>query len=120
MKFCWSTLTVRDMEKSLNFYRNIVGLPLMRRFNAGSDTQIAFLGSGETQIELIYREGDRDITVGPHISWGFAVDSLDDFAAFLHQKGFAVHSGPFQPNPGTRFLYVLDPDGLKIQFVEQK
>lgn len=29
-----------------------------------------------------------------------------------------VHSGPFQPNPSVSFFYILDPNGLKIQFVE--
>ena len=36
----------------------------------------------------------------------------------LVERGIAIHSGPFQPNPELRFLYVLDPDGLKVQFVE--
>jgi lactoylglutathione lyase len=38
--------------------------------------------------------------------------------AFMKENGIAIHSGPFQPNPGIRFFYVLDPNGLKIQFVE--
>lgn len=29
-----------------------------------------------------------------------------------------IHSGPFQPNPHTKFIYLLDPNGLKVQLVE--
>jgi lactoylglutathione lyase len=118
MKFCWSTLTVRNMEESLRFYQEVVGLPLLRRFAAGPDTEIAFLGDGETKIELICRAGKQAVEVGPDISWGFEVDSLDDCMAGLKEKSIPIHSGPFQPNPHSRFLFVTDPNGLKIQFVE--
>lgn len=43
MKFCWSTLKVKDMEESLKFYKEIVGLSEEQRFNAGPDTEIVFL-----------------------------------------------------------------------------
>ena len=38
----------------------------------------------------------------------------------MKEKGIPIHSGPFQPNPHARFFFVLDPNGLKIQFVENK
>lgn len=120
MKFCWSTLMVRDMTQSLQFYQTIIGLRVDRRFHAGPGTEIAFLGDGETKIELICREGAGDIDVGADISWGFEVDSLEDTLALVKEKGVPVHSGPFSPNPHTRFFYVLDPNGLKIQFVERR
>jgi lactoylglutathione lyase len=49
---------------------------------------IAFLGRSDTQVELI------------------------------KEKGIELHSGLFQPNPAIKFIYILDPDGLKIQLVE--
>ncbi len=111
---------VHNMEESLRFYQEIVELNVTRRFKAGPSTEIAFLGNGETMIELICNAEKPDINIGPDISWGFEVASLDEFMAFIKEKGFQVHSGPFQPNPQTRFVYVLDPNGMKIQFVEQK
>jgi lactoylglutathione lyase len=106
------------MEESLKFYREIVGLEVNRRFKAGPDTEIAFLGDGETKIELICNGIDEEIDVGQDISWGFTVDSLDEKMSAIKEKGTDIHSGPFQPNPHTRFFYVIDPNGLKIQFVE--
>ncbi len=46
MKFCWCTITVKDMEESLKFYQEVVGLKLNRRFEAGPGVEIAFLGDG--------------------------------------------------------------------------
>lgn len=120
MKFCWTTINVSNMEESLAFYQEIVGLPLMRRFPAGPGMEIAFLGDGETQVELIAAASNVAVKIGQDISLGFVVESLDEMMAFVQKKSIAVHSGPHQPNPQTRFFYVLDPNGLKIQFVEHK
>lgn len=119
MKFCWTTLMVKDMETSLAFYREVVGLPLSRRIPAGPGMEIAFLGGGETKVELIANAAKTEINIGPDISMGFLVASVDEKMDELNAKGIAIHSGPFQPNPHTRFFYVLDPDGVRIQFVEQ-
>nr|QFU78442.1 Lactoylglutathione lyase [uncultured bacterium] len=118
MKFCWVTFTVKDMEESLRFYQEIVGLTIDKRFEAGPGVEIAFLGNGETKVELICNKDIKEISIGSNISLGFEVDSVDDMMAFVKERGIAIHSGPFQPNPNIGFFYVLDPNGLKMQFVE--
>jgi lactoylglutathione lyase len=118
MKFCWSTLKVKNLEESLKFYQEIVGLNISTRFNAGPGREIVFLGDGETKVELICDEALKEISYGDSISLGFQVRSVDEMMNIVKEKGIAIHSGPFQPNPHTKFFYVLDPNGLKIQFVE--
>lgn len=118
MKFCWTTLIVKDIEESLKFYKEVVGLKENRRFKSGPGIEIVFLGDGETQIELMTSPQPRDINMGTDISLGFEVASVDDMIADLKEKGIAIHSGPFQPQPFIKFFYMIDPDGLKIQFVQ--
>ena len=120
MKFVHVTINIKDLEESLNFYQEIVGLPLVCRFPAGPNMEIVFLGEGETLVELIHDSANTDITIGSDISIGFAVDSLDETMEFVKEKGIDIHSGPFEPNPNTRFFFVLDPNGLRVQFIEQK
>lgn len=118
MRFCWSTLRVNNMEESLKFYEEIVGLKLDTRFKAGPDMEIAFLGDGETKIELICNENRKEVKIGEDISWGFEINSVDKMIEKLKEQGIAISEGPIQPNPHVKFFYVFDPNGLKIQFVE--
>ena len=118
MAFLWTTIAVKNMEESLKFYQEIVGLPLQRRFAAGPGREIAFLGDDATKVELIHAEGAKEVHMGSDISLGFGVKSLAGKMAFLEEQGIKLHSGPFAPNPHTKFLFVLDPNGLRIQFVE--
>jgi lactoylglutathione lyase len=80
--------------------------------------EIAFMGEGETKVELIYNGKSKDISIGEDISLGFEVDSAEEMMTAVKEKGVEIHSGPFQPNPHVKFFFVLDPNGLKIQFVE--
>jgi lactoylglutathione lyase len=118
MKFCWVTINVKDMEKSLEFYRDLVGLPVDRMMKPNANMQIAFLGSGETKVELIYDPKSAALNFGQDISIGFEVESMDGFIETLKSKGIAVAAGPFQPNPMIKFIHVLDPDGMRVQFVQ--
>jgi lactoylglutathione lyase len=111
---------VKDMEESLKFYQEIVGLTIDRRFKAGPGMEIAFLGDGETKLELIHDSNIEEVNLGKDISLGFQVNAVDEMITFVKGKGLEIHSGPFQPNPNTKYFFVLDPNGLKIQFVEAK
>lgn len=117
MKFLWTTIKVTNMEASLKFYQEILGLPLKRRFGTGSDMDIAFLGEGDTEVEIICNKGVSKVNLDTDISMGFQVKSLDETMDFVKEKGYEI-SGPFQPNPHVKFCYISDPDGMKIQFVE--
>jgi lactoylglutathione lyase len=112
---------VEDLNESLKFYHEIVGLKINRRFNAGPGVEIAFLGDGEskTELELICNDKVKEINVGEDISWGFTVESVDKMIELLKENGIGILSGPFQPNPSVKFFYVSDPNGFKIQFVEE-
>ena len=106
------------MEESLKFYQEIVGLPLNARFEAGPGLEIAFLGDDKTKVELVCNEQVKEVNPGTDISLGFAVSSIDEKIAFLEEKGIKLYSGPFAPNLHTKFFFILDPNGSKIQFVE--
>jgi len=119
MKFCWATISVQDMERSLSFYENIVGLTISERMSPGEEMEIVFLGEGETKIELISNSRYPAAEHPQGIFLGFQVDSLDEKLKFVKEQGVEVTAGPYQPNPWVKFFFVKDPNGISIQFVEK-
>ncbi len=120
MKFLWTTIPVSDMEKSLKFYSEFMGLGPVAKMGVPSH-QVVMLGNdGETKLELIYEPG-RALPENPGgtVTTGFAPDDLDAFIAKLGEMGIPA-VGPIAPSPGIRFFFIKDPDGYTIQLVEQK
>jgi lactoylglutathione lyase len=118
MHFRWASINVKNIAESVRFYQKIIGLDVMRKINPNPEMEIVFLGSGETQIELIWNAKNKETNYGKDISLGFEVESVDKMMELLKEKNISILSGPFQPNPAIKFIYIQDPDGLKIQFVE--
>ena len=118
MKFLWTTLSVSDFEKSLKFYQEVVGLPLKRQLDPPG-MHIAFLGEGDTSLELIYDSRRPEVNLKSPIAIGFKVGNLAAAMDELKAKGIKIDAGPFKPNPHVQFFYVRDPDGMNVQFVEE-
>jgi len=120
MKFMWTTLPVSDLEKSVKFYSEFMGLGPIARMGI-PEHQVVMLGNnGETKLELIYEPG-RTIPENPGgtISMGYAPDNLDEFIAKVSKAGIST-IGPISPSPDIRFYFIKDPDGYTVQLVEQK
>ncbi|MDD3164967.1 MAG: VOC family protein [Oscillospiraceae bacterium] len=121
-KYLWTTYSVFDLDETISFYRQLLGLKIVRQLQAGPNRQIVFLGTGtpgETLVELMNSDNARDLAHSATISMGFRVESLDAAMAKIDEMGLALYAGPFAPSSDTRFCFVLDPNGVKIQLVEQ-
>ncbi len=117
MKFCWTTLLVKDMEASLKFYQDIIGLEVAARFSPMPGMELAFLDAGETQIELVYNAESTNAVVGDAVSYGFDVPSLDEALKMVKENNIPIYSGPVV-HPTVKFFFIQDPNGLKIQLKE--
>ena len=119
MKFSWVTIHVKNIKESLEFYMNILDLPIQRTIEMPTGGKIVFLGEGETAIELIHLPEEEVEEFSESLSIGFTVPSLNKIENVLNENNIKIHSGPFQPNPNLRFFYILDPNGVKVQLIEQ-
>ncbi len=118
MKYCWTTIMVYNLDYSIKFYREILGLMEYLRFPAGPGIEIAFMGEGETRVELICNAKHQNVNIGPDISLGFEVGSLESVIKQLKEKRIDIVGGPHQPNPRMRYIHILDPNGVKLQLIE--
>ena len=118
-KFCWCTLLVSDMERSIKFYTEVAGLRVDRRFPAGPGKEVCFLGDGETKVELIRDAACPGSPAADSVTLGFEAGPLEAKLAFLKGRGIEPLGPVIQPNPGVRFFFIKDPDGFRVQFVER-
>jgi lactoylglutathione lyase len=122
MKYLWTTINVKDMDASIAYYSDLVGLKALNRFPAGPGKEITFMGNGidgETTVELIADANLKSIAFSEFINLGFAVSSMDDMLTAVKNRNIPIHSGPFE-TPAFQFFTIKDPDGLNIQFFEKK
>ncbi|MCB0829676.1 MAG: lactoylglutathione lyase, partial [Solirubrobacterales bacterium] len=119
-------LRVRDLDKSLDFYTNHLGMTLLRKndFPGGKFT-LAFVGYGDessnTVLELTHnwdQEEPYEIGTGyGHIA--FVVDDLDTTLDDLAVQGISPEKPPYTVSEGgSRLCFVRDPDGYRIELIE--
>ncbi len=71
MKFLWTTIYVKNMDESIAFFTNLVGLKALKRFPARPGVEIAFMGNGvdnETLVELLADSKNSSVNFGEAIS----------------------------------------------------
>ncbi|MBM7834797.1 VOC family protein [Clostridium sardiniense] len=119
MNFCWSTLTVSDIEKSSKFYKDIIGLKEIRTLRPNEEMTIIFLKDNHNfNLELIENKKNDEEKIFKGITLAFRVDSLDESIEDMKNKNIDIVRGPIKVFKDTKFFFIKDPDGLEIQIVE--
>ncbi len=112
---------VHDLEKTVSFYKDVLGLEEVRRHTSGRGSQLVFLkapGSDE-EIELCKFDQSGPVHVGPDLTHlAFEVDDLDKFAKHAAAKGYPLSDGP-HPSSGGRIAFVDAPEGYEIELIER-
>ncbi|EMA6344923.1 VOC family protein [Bacillus cytotoxicus] len=117
-------LMVANLETSISFYKEVVGLQLLKRMgHPDPNLKLAFLGaeeSKETILELIEGYNASLPTEGKVHHICFKVDSLEDEIQRLkHLQVTFLLGEEIETLPdGTRYLFFAGPDGEWIEFFE--
>ncbi len=112
---CHVTVRTAKLAESVEFYKWLLSLPVEREIKY-PDTEIVFLGGGETQYEFILDAKAPPVT-GESLSVGFIVADLQGKLDMLDERGVA-HTDIISPGPGTRFAFFTDLNGVRIQLME--
>jgi catechol 2,3-dioxygenase-like lactoylglutathione lyase family enzyme len=110
-------LNVRDVQKSIQFYSNILGMKL----EWAPDQDNAYLTSGQDNLALHRRPAGAELGTSQlvhHI--GIVVrqpEDVDRWADRLRKHGVSLTQEPKTHRDGARSFYFHDPDGLLIQLL---
>lgn len=119
MEFSWITLNVKDFEKSLKFYHELMGLEISMR-HSGGGMEMAMLGEKDKPKIEIITHGDGKTISCRGISIGLRVESLEKAMEYVKKENIPIVRGPESPGPGISFFFIEDPDGVEVQILEQK
>ncbi len=121
MKYLHTMVRVLDLDASLKFYCDHLGLEELRRYdNEGGRFTLVFLaapGDSEAQVELTHNwdgdelgEGSRNFG---HLAYG--VDNIYDTCQRLMDGGVTIN----RPPRDGRMAFVRSPDGISIELLQK-
>ncbi|HGO7241510.1 TPA: lactoylglutathione lyase [Neisseria meningitidis] len=127
MRLLHTMLRVGNLEKSLDFYQNVLGMKLRRRkdYPEGRFT-LAFVGYGDetdsTVLELTHNWDTERYDLGN--AYGHIAVEVDDAyeacERVKRQGGNVVREAGPMKHGTTVIAFVEDPDGYKIEFIQKK
>src|SRR5579872_4233769 len=94
---------LNDLEKTVNFYKTVLGLEEVRRHKSPRGSELVFMKAPESDelIELCHFPASGPVQVQPDLTHlAFEVDSLEKFGQHLAARGLKYSDGP-----------VMKPDG---------
>jgi len=111
---------VHDLEKTVSFYKDVLGLEEVRRQTSGRGSQLVFLKAPDSdqEIEICKFDESGPVVVGPDLTHlAFEVDNLEDFAKEAAAKGHPLSDGPHSTGTG-KIGFIDAPEGYEIELIQ--
>jgi uncharacterized glyoxalase superfamily protein PhnB len=112
-----ASLTVKDLQQSLAWYRDLVGFAVDRRYEREGKLMAVALKAGDVRILIGQDDGAKgwDRAKGEGFSLQFTTDqSVDEIAKRVKDLGGTLESEPADMPWGPRMFRLRDPDGFRL------
>src|SRR2546421_6029414 len=112
---------VADLEKTVSFYKDVLGLKELRRHTSGRGSQLVFLKApeGDEEIEICKFDESGPVVVGSDLTHlAFEVDDLEKFAKETAAKGYPLSDGPHPHGDGGAIAFIDAPEGYEIELIQ--
>ena len=121
IRYLHTRFRVSDMDKSLWFYRDVLGMEIVEQKTSPRGSILVFLrfpGTG-CKLELCSFSDSGKIEVPEDlVHLAFEVESLENCILKLEEAGIPVTEGPIDSSNGTRFIFTEDPDKYEIELIQ--
>ena len=112
---------VNDLERTVQFYKKVLGLAEVRRHKSPRGSELVFLKApgSEELIELCCFPASGPVQVQPDLTHlAFEVDSLEDFGRHLDTLGLKYSDGPHIGADGGGIAFIDAPEGYEIELMQ--
>ena len=113
---------VNDLDKTAEFYKNILGLKEVSRHKSSRGSLLAFFEApqGDVQIELCQYEKSGPVKVQEDLTHiAFEVDDLDAFAREVAAKGHPLSEEPSTTSSGSKIAFIDGPEGYEFELIQK-
>ena len=113
---------VNDLERTVKFYREILGLAEVKRHKSPRGSELVFLQAdgSEELIEICFFPNSEPVKCQPDLTHlAFEVASLADFEKHLAKHGLKFSDGPTTSSSGTTFAFIDAPEGYEIELIQK-
>lgn len=113
---------VDDLEKTVRFYKEVLGLEEVRRHKSPRGSELAFLKAPQSEelIEICHYPDSGGVQVQEDLTHlGFEVDSLKEFEKHIQAQGIEFSDGPHWKDAGGGFAFIDAPEGYEIELIER-
>ncbi len=118
-RFLHVRMRVNDLETTVAFYRDILGLSETRRIVSPRGSKIAYmkLSGSETELEITEYKASGPVAVPPDlVHLAFRVEDMNKTLARLRELGVPVTDGPTQTENSV-FAFIDAPEGYEIELI---
>ncbi len=115
-------MRVNDLERTIKFYQDALGLTVARRNVSPRGAQIVFLATpnSDEEIEICQLPNSPSVQVQPDLMHlAFEVESLAAFTEAIEKKGFRLSDGPTKTSSGSVIAFIDAPEGYEIELIEK-
>ncbi len=112
---------VDDLERTVSFYRDVLGLEEIRRHQSPRGSELVFMKarSSDELIELCRFLASGPVQVQPDLTHlAFEVDSLEEFGRHLARLGRQYSDGPHLRPDGGGIAFIDAPEGYEIELIQ--
>jgi len=114
---------VNDLERTVKFYRDVLGLAEIKRHKSPRGSELVFMQAdgSEELIELCYFPGSESVKCQTDLTHlAFEVESIAEFEKHLAAHGLKFSDGPTTSSSGTTFAFIDAPEGYEIELIQKK
>jgi lactoylglutathione lyase len=121
-KFLHTRYRVDDLDRTVNFYREVLGLKEIDRKVSPRGSKLVFMALPGTEalLELSEYKATGPVSVQPDLTHlAFEVESLEAFARHATALGFPLTDGPHTTSTGSVIAFIDAPEGYEIELIQK-
>lgn len=113
---------VTDLEKTISFYRDVLGLEIVRQSKSPRGSELVFFKApgSEEEIEICKYDASGPVQMGPDLTHlAFEVEDMEAFSSHSAALGYPLSDGPTTTSSGSVIAFIDAPEGYEIELIQK-